>query len=73
MITEPPILAEICIFQGKWPFHTIYWGSFALPAVGIGSSPLSQPWLMVSLSAALSSGAGVQVCREHAWQRGAGP
>lgn len=76
MRTEPLSLAEICIFQGKWLFQTIYWWSFALawaPCSRNWLSPLSQPWLMVTLSVALSSGAGVQVCREHAWQRGAGP
>jgi len=30
MRTVPLSFAGICIFQGKGPFHTIYWGSFGL-------------------------------------------
>lgn len=76
MRTVPLSLTGVSIFQGKGLFHTIYWSSFELAQAPCSRNwllPLWQPWLTVSLSVALSSGAGVQVCWEHAWERGAGP
>lgn len=40
MRTVPLSLAEVCIFQGKGPFHTIYWGTLWL-----AWAPCSRNWL----------------------------